>query len=219
MSKTRWALYFYFLAIGLLTACALVIVLKLIVFPPCTQQGNACVVDPWSAAGLEGTVLGVSATVLAILGAVAVAGWWTTLDRRVRDQVSVLYDAQKAEVSDQIDKLLAVEQKKVDIQLASFRTALDSMQQEVGRLRALSEQANEVIQQTSQRSEEQLSQLLKTDRRAAEVATRMQDLLVESQKRASQVEEASRSLADATKRWMTAEKKSAPKSDNSTEQS
>jgi hypothetical protein len=67
MSKTRFALYFYYLAISLLTACAIVIVVKLIVFPPCVPKGNTCIVDPWSAAGLEGTVLGVSATVLAIL--------------------------------------------------------------------------------------------------------------------------------------------------------
>src|SRR5215470_4811878 len=101
MWKTRLALYFYYLTISLLTICAITIVVKLIVFPPCAPQGNTCVVDPWSAAGLEGAVLAVSATVLAILGAVAVAGWWTSLNTRVADQVKALYEAQQKEVNKQ----------------------------------------------------------------------------------------------------------------------
>src|SRR6266568_4242533 len=78
--KTKFALAFYYISIGFLTACAVVIVIKLIFWPPCTQTGNTCVIDAWSAAGLEGSILGVSATMLAILGAVAVAGWWTSLN-------------------------------------------------------------------------------------------------------------------------------------------
>ncbi len=99
--QTKIALAFYYLSISLLVACSLVIVIKLIFWPPCTQMGNTCVIDPWSVAGLAATILGVAATILAVLGAVAVAAWWTSLNERVNNQVIVLvtkfYDEQKAE--------------------------------------------------------------------------------------------------------------------------
>ena len=53
--KTKFALAFYYISIGFLTACAVVIVIKLIFWPPCTQTGNTCVIDSWSAAGLVET--------------------------------------------------------------------------------------------------------------------------------------------------------------------
>lgn len=131
MSKTRFALYFYYLAIGLLTACAIAIVVKLIVFPPCAPHGNTCVVDPWSAAGLEGTVLAVSATVLAILGAVAVAGWWTTLDRRVKDQVGVLYEDQKKEARNDLADFLTAQQREVSDRFSIVQTNLQSVESRI----------------------------------------------------------------------------------------
>lgn len=192
MSRTRFALWLYYLAISFLTICAIVIVVKLIVFPPCAPRGNTCVVDPWSAAGLEGAVLGVSATVLAILGAVAVAGWWTSLTERVKDQVGVLYDAQKKEVNTQVDGLVREQQKKVDAQIAEFGTKLDSIQQDVGRAKALAEQvsvlterANEILRQTTERSEQETELLQQSNNRAAELLTNMQDLVTASQQRAA----------------------------------
>ncbi|HEX6485023.1 MAG TPA: hypothetical protein VF043_39775 [Ktedonobacteraceae bacterium] len=111
--KTKFALAFYYLAIGLLTACAITIVVKLIFWPPCTQTGNLCVIDGWSVAGLAGTVLAVAATVLAILGAVAVAAWWTSLNERVTDQVKKLYSEQKAEINIRVDQLVSDQQDKI----------------------------------------------------------------------------------------------------------
>jgi len=46
---------------------------------------------------------------LAILGAVAVAAWWTSLNKLVTKRVTKLYDKQKAEV----DKTLDTQQQKI----------------------------------------------------------------------------------------------------------
>src|SRR5258708_32167759 len=86
-TKTIFVLVVYCLAIALLTACAITIVVKLIFWPPCTDTGKNCVIDPWSVVGLTAAILGVAATVLAILGAVAVAAWWGDLDGRVTRRV------------------------------------------------------------------------------------------------------------------------------------
>jgi hypothetical protein len=129
--KTNIALAFYYIAIGFLVACAAVIVVKLIFWPPCTQIGNTCAIDPWSTAGLAGTVLAVSATVLAILGAVAVAAWWTSLNDRVNERVKKLYKAQKAEINTQVDTLLADQREKVDAQLEGFQTSFRSLESRV----------------------------------------------------------------------------------------
>jgi hypothetical protein len=131
MGKTRFALYFYYLAIGLLTACAITIVVKLIVFPPCAPQGNTCVVDPWSAAGLEGAILAVSATVLAILGAVAVAGWWTSLNTRVADQVTGLYEDHKKEIGKKLDEYVVVQQREMSDRLGAVQTNLQSVESRI----------------------------------------------------------------------------------------
>ena len=112
MNNTKLAQAFYYIAIVVLTLSALGIVWRLIIFPPCTQIGNACVIEGWSVAGLAGTVLGVAATVLAILGAVAVAAWWTSLDKRVTKQVNKLYNAQKKEINKNVDSLLKDQQKR-----------------------------------------------------------------------------------------------------------
>lgn len=98
--KARIALAGYWLSLGLLVACAVVIVLKLIFWPICTSTGqNGCVVgDSWTIAGVVASVLGVAATVLAILGALAVAVWWSGLEERVSRQISTLYTEQKEEL-------------------------------------------------------------------------------------------------------------------------
>lgn len=125
MLRTKFALAFYYLAIGFLTACSVTIVVKLIFWPPCTQTGNTCAVDPWSAAGLEGGILGVSATVLAILGAVAVAGWWTYLNERVTNQVTILYNAQKKD----IDRLLGEQQQLLETNTNHSQSQIDDLTQ------------------------------------------------------------------------------------------
>jgi hypothetical protein len=143
-TKTDFAIWFYCIAIALLASGAVVIVIKLIFWPPCTQSGNICAIDGWTAAGLAGTVLGVAATVLAILGAVAVAAWWVSLNDRVTDQVTQLYDTQKRVISGHVnslvDDLLDEEQKKMNEQLTNFlndskdevHTNIDKLNQDIG---------------------------------------------------------------------------------------
>src|SRR5258708_2171063 len=87
--KTAVATTAYYIAIVALVALLSVIVFKLMFWPPCTiNTQHECVVDGWSVAGLAGTVLGVGATLLAILGAVAVAAWWTGLNKQVDARVN-----------------------------------------------------------------------------------------------------------------------------------
>src|SRR5260370_39234596 len=93
--KTKLALAFYYIAISALVLSALGIVWRFIIFPPCTQIGNNCVLQPWDISGFAGTVLGVSATMVGILGALAVAAWWSNLDKRVIEQVDKRYDSQE----------------------------------------------------------------------------------------------------------------------------
>jgi hypothetical protein len=78
-------------------------------------------------AGLAGTVLAVAATLLAILGAVAVAAWWTSLKGFVTKRVQKLYKKQQLEVNDQIDTMLAGQREKVDAQLEEFQTSFQSL--------------------------------------------------------------------------------------------
>jgi hypothetical protein len=165
--KTKFALAFYYLAIGLLTACAIVVVVKLIFWPPCKQTGNTCVIDPWSVAGLAATILGVAGTILAVFGAVAVAAWWTSLNERVTDQVNKqvdklvptqvltlvtklvptqvtnLYNAQKAEV----DQLLAEQRKelnKLQKQTHSIDGRLQEEYLEIAELKQLSQDVEDI---------------------------------------------------------------------------
>lgn len=129
--KTKFALAFYYLAIGLLTACAIVIVAKLIFWPPCTKTGNTCAIDPWATAGLAGTVLAVAATVLAVLGAVSVAAWWTSLNTRITDQVNDLYEDQKKEIGKNLADFLSEQQQVVSDKLGTVQTKLQTVENRI----------------------------------------------------------------------------------------
>ncbi len=94
-------------------------------------KGNACVVDPWSAAGLVTGILGVAATVLAILGAVAVAGWWAMLNNRVDDQVKALYSKHKKEIGKKLDEYVAVQQREMSERLGTVQTNLQSVESRI----------------------------------------------------------------------------------------
>ncbi len=196
--KTIFAIVCYCIAIGFLVVCAAVIVVKLVFWPPCTQIGNACVIDPWSTAGLAGTVLAVAATVLAILGAVSVAAWWTSLNTTVTERVKKLYKKQQREVNTQIDTLmknqrdvsnaridtlLTEQEKKVNVQLTEFQRTLIIVRKEMRHIQDLTEQVNEIAKESFARSEQQEAQIRQTDNQAAEVLLQMQAQLVEAQHR------------------------------------
>jgi tetratricopeptide (TPR) repeat protein len=114
--KTRIALGIYYIGIVLLVACSILIVFKLLYFPPCVPTKTidcSNVIDGWSVAGLAATVLGVAATVLAFLGALAVAAWWTDLENRVGKKVDELFQKQLVIVNDQVEKS---KQEVIDLQ-------------------------------------------------------------------------------------------------------
>ncbi len=93
--KTRLLIIAFCVAIGLLVIFSGIIVWRFMFLPPCTPMpGSACLVDAGSVAGLAATVMGVAAAILALLGAFAVAAWWTSLDIRINEQVTKLTNEQ-----------------------------------------------------------------------------------------------------------------------------
>lgn len=140
MKKTL-ALIVYIFAIALLSTCAITIIARLIFWPPCTQTGNICVVDGWSVAGLAASILGVSATVLAILGAVGVAGWWIWLNDRVKNLITKLYEDQRKNVDD----LLKDQQQKIESRIENLQTTLLPLETKVEQSQTRIEAFNETL--------------------------------------------------------------------------
>ena len=120
----------YYAAIITLILFVGVVIFKLIFGTPCTVVGNYCVGDGWTIAGLAGTILGVSATVLGILGAFAVAAWWTGLEKRVSDQVDSILKRQDENLSKRIDTLLAEQENKISKQIDTLFAKVDQLIQE-----------------------------------------------------------------------------------------
>jgi tetratricopeptide (TPR) repeat protein len=101
--KYRVAITAFYVAIIFLVIFSGVIVYRLMFLPPCTPTKDfSCLLDGASVAGLAATVLGVAAAILALLGAFAVAAWWTNLDERVNKQVT---DLIKKDVAPQVKAL------------------------------------------------------------------------------------------------------------------
>src|SRR5947209_3150780 len=130
--KTKFAIILYSVAIISLVVMTGFVIWRLIIMPPCTQIGNLCVIEPWSVAGLAGTVLAVAATVLAVLGAVAVAAWWTALNDRVTDQVKGLYDGHKKEIGAALEDFIAEQQQVVRDQVGTVQTKLQTVESRIG---------------------------------------------------------------------------------------
>lgn len=75
--------------------------------PPCTTiSKDICGVNDWSIAGLAATILAVAATVLAFLGAFAVAVFWRDLDTKVKAQVDELTEKRIQLISFNLQTLL-----------------------------------------------------------------------------------------------------------------
>ena len=114
--KVRLPITAYWIATFFLVGCTVFILYKLLTWPPCIPpptDSKFCAIDGGSIAGLAATVLGVSATVLAILGAFALATWWTGLEKRVSDQVNDLYNQQAEKVKSQVNALLAAQTQTI----------------------------------------------------------------------------------------------------------
>jgi hypothetical protein len=106
----------YYLAIVMLILFVGVVIYRLLFGTPCTIVGNYCVGDGWTMAGLAATILGVAATVLGILGAFALAAWWTGLDDRVRKQVDTSLKQTEEALNKRVDDILAKQEAKITLQ-------------------------------------------------------------------------------------------------------
>jgi hypothetical protein len=109
-------IFAYYLAIVMLILFVGVVIYRLLFGTPCTIVGNYCVGDGWSIAGLAATILGVSATVLGILGAFALAAWWTDLDKKVRDQVDASMNDREKALNQRVDAIVQQQELKISIQ-------------------------------------------------------------------------------------------------------
>jgi tetratricopeptide (TPR) repeat protein len=99
--KFRLPIFAFYIAIGFLVIFSGVIVWRLMFLPPCTPtKASSCLLDGASVAGLAATVMGVAAAILALLGAFAVAAWWTGLDERIDKQVNALLQDQSKKMND-----------------------------------------------------------------------------------------------------------------------
>jgi ABC-type multidrug transport system fused ATPase/permease subunit len=137
-TKTALATAVYYLAIVVLLVLLGMIVLRFVFSPPCSIIAkNECVVDGWSVAGLAGTVLAVAATLLAVLGAIAVAYWWLSLnekvDRRVDEQIKTAIDQalkeQEKKISDQTTHLLQEQEKKFGETFSNTQKEMDTLKE------------------------------------------------------------------------------------------
>jgi tetratricopeptide (TPR) repeat protein len=109
--KFRLPIFAFYIAIGFLVIFSGVIVWRLMFLPPCTPtKASSCLLDGASVAGLAATVMGVAAAILALLGAFAVAAWWTNLDERINKQVNYIF---KNELTPQVNQQVNALQSRI----------------------------------------------------------------------------------------------------------
>jgi DNA repair exonuclease SbcCD ATPase subunit len=126
MNNTKFAQWFYWISIGVLVATAIGIVWRLIILPP-DLKGLDVV-------GLASSVLGVAATVLAILGAVAVAAWWVSLDEKVTKRVNELYKKQEEKIDEKVKEMLKQQERKINDQIVDFREKLQIIENNAAKI-------------------------------------------------------------------------------------
>lgn len=120
--KSRLPIYAFYAAIILLVLLSFAVSIKLVFLPPCTPtKENPCIMDSGSIAGLAATVMGVAATILALLGAFAVAAWWNQLDVRVTEIFTKRFEPQ---VNQRVNDLLQDQSVKVDQQVLTLESKL-----------------------------------------------------------------------------------------------
>ncbi|EFH81222.1 hypothetical protein [Ktedonobacter racemifer] len=116
--------------------------------PPCTTVSkNICGVNDWSIAGLAATILGVAATVLAFLGAFAVAAWWKDLNEQVKQQVNAHMQEQINQITkDQEQRLKEESESLLQEQKRRFDTMFIEVRKELDEGKKLSEQIDNRLQ-------------------------------------------------------------------------
>lgn len=99
--------------IGILVIFFVGITFKIAFSSACSADAqDKCVIDTWSVAGLTAAVFGIAATLLAFLGAFAVAYWWANLDQKVDKQV-------EARTNELIEQLIKDQEVHFQAQIAN----------------------------------------------------------------------------------------------------
>ena len=107
--------------------------------PPCTSiSKDICGVNDWSIAGLAATILAVAATVLAFLGAFAVAVFWKDLDFKVEMRVNQLTEERlkvisanlQAQLQAYVDQRVTGVETRSDERFLEIETAAERIQRE-----------------------------------------------------------------------------------------
>jgi tetratricopeptide (TPR) repeat protein len=122
--KSGLPIFAYYAAIVLLVIFSGIIVWRFMFLPPCTPTDKySCGVDAGAVAGFAATIMGVAAAILAVLGAFAVAAWWTNLDQRINEQVNKETNKQVVDIFDKqltpkynqmVNALLQAQSKKMN---------------------------------------------------------------------------------------------------------
>jgi TolA-binding protein len=137
---TRIAIATYYLALCVFLICLVTLVVKMTFWPVCIGA-SAC--DGWTVAGLVGAILGLGAVFLGILGAIALAAWWLSLETRVENRVTQLFTERVQAVQDSIDQLNG----RAD----ELRVKVDAIEETIPEL----EQRITMAQQSAQRALEE----------------------------------------------------------------
>lgn len=130
--------YYIALSVLVLLFCAIIvgILISISRLPPCTTiSKDICGVNDWSIAGLAATILGVAATVLAFLGAFAVAAWWKDLNEQVKQQVNTHMQERIDQIAEEQEQKLKKEAEHLlQEQKRSFDEGKELSEQINGRL-------------------------------------------------------------------------------------
>lgn len=116
----RWLIPYWIGVIGLI-AVFVVAIFRVLGAPLCTPNAQGvCPVDGGSVLGFTGGMLALAATLLASIGAFAIAYWWAKLNEKVEKQVDVRVNAG-------IQKHLEEQEKKFQDQMADMATRSDQL--------------------------------------------------------------------------------------------
>ncbi|HEX3641795.1 MAG TPA: hypothetical protein VHV10_10930 [Ktedonobacteraceae bacterium] len=166
----------YTIVIAALVIMFCIIIWKILFMLPCNDSvPKTCAVDSSSVIGLASAILGIAATLLAFLGAFAVAYWWAKLDNRVTDQVNRLYEEQQEQVNQRVSELLAQQEAKVNTKTQEFEGKFQTLREKLETLdseqRTLGSWIREVVEL------QMTATLLNPPEDIEEIATKAIDLL------------------------------------------
>jgi len=122
----------FYIFIGILMGFFVAITLRIAFSPICSANTqHVCVVDVGSIVGLTSAVFGVAATLLAFLGAFAVAYWWATLDKRIEKRANKLIEQSIQDQDAKFQGQIADNVKVFDAKVAQLEISLRAVSKEI----------------------------------------------------------------------------------------